>query len=493
MRRSSRSRKMDRIQLNSRRDRKAASLIERLESRQLLSASVSATTLNPQLTTGEKWTYQVTGGITGTETQTVIGAATFNGSSATELDQVNAFTAPSTVNTTVKSYLAFTSQGLINYGTVTVTSSITSTATFTPAEVQFPTTLTVGTPFSNSVSESIITQPGGQTTNTTTGTSLSLVTGNTVSVTVPAGTYNAYEIDEASGAGTIQFWFAPNVGLVKAIIPSTTAVTEELSAYTGGSGGTGGNGGNGGNGGTGGTGTGTVSSALKTPLPSSVVGTTTLKLKDSATLTSSGGATSGAVSESLVLSPTTSASDSVFTLASAHASVKLASAKSKALNLKFVKTIPSTVAPNTYNVLLVTTDPAGNTQTVASGQLTVAAPVVDLSGAFVKAPTTATAGKKVPVSFTITNSSSANVPAIGTIQIDVDSSATGGVSGATVLDTITKKVNIKPGKSMRVTASVVLSTTSFVVVNIDPGHAVFPNDTNLDNNIFATTSQVTVA
>lgn len=490
MRRSSRSRKSSPIQLGSRRDRQAACLIERLESRQLLSASVSATTLNPQFQTGEQWIYQVSGGITGTETQTVIGAATFNGNSATELDQVNDFTAPTAVHTTVKSYLAFTSDGLVNYGTVTVTSSITSTATFTPAEVQFPTTLTVGTPFSNSVSESIVTLPGGQTTNTTTGTSLSLVTGNAVSITVPAGTYNAYEVDEASGAGTIQFWFAPNVGLVKAIIPSTTAVTEELSSFTGGPSGTGGNGGNGGNGGTG---TGTVSSALKSPLPTSVVGTTTLKLKDSATLTSSGGTTSGAVSESIVLSPTTNASDSVFTLATGHASVKLASGKSKALPLKFAKSIPSTVAAGTYNEIIVTTDPSGNTQSSVAGQLTVAAPVVDLSGAFTKTPTSATAGKKVPVSFTITNSSAANVPAVGTIQIDVDSSPDGLLSDATVLDTITKKVNLKPGKSMKVTASVVLSTTSFVVVNIDPGHAVFSNDTNLANNVFATTSAIAVA
>lgn|GEM_PF-4538334 len=490
MQRSSRSRQTGKLAFNSRRDRKAACLVERLESRQLLSASVSATTLNPTFKTGEVWTYQVSGGITGTETQTVIGAATFNNASTTEVDQNNNFTAPSSITSTVKSYLAFTSDGLINYGNVTSTSGITTTNTLTPAQVQFPETLTVGSPFTQTVTENSVSQPSGQTTNTSITQTTTLVTGNAESVTVPAGTYNAFEVDVTTGTTTVRFWFAPNVGLVKAIIPSTTAVTEELSSFTGGPSGTGGNGGNGG---TGGTGTGTVSSALKTPLPTSVVGTTTLKLKDSVTLTSSGGTTSGAVSESIVLSPTTSASDSVFTLATGHASVKLASGKSKALPLKFAKSIPSTVAAGTYNEIIVTTDPAGNTQSSVAGQLTVAAPVVDLSGAFTKAPTSASAGKKVPVSFSITNSSAANVPAVGTIQIDVDSSPDGLLSDATVLDTITKKVNLKPGKSMKVTASVVLSTTSFVVVNIDPGHTVFSNDTNLTNNVFATSSAITVA
>ena len=487
MRRSLRSRKSGRIQLGSSHDCRAACLVERLESRQLLSASVSATTLNPQLKTGEQWTYQVSGGITGTETQTVVGPATFNNASTTEVDQNNNFTAPSNITSTVKAYLAFTSDGLINYGTVTSTSGVTTTETFTPPQVQFPQTLTVGSPFTQTVTENGVSQPSGQTTSTSVTQTTTLVTGNTESITVPAGTYNAYEVDVTTGTTTVRFWFAPNVGLVKAIIPSTTAVTEELSSFTGGPGGTGGNGG------TGGTGTGTVSSALKSPLPTSVVGTTTLKLKNSVTLTSSGGATKGAVSESIVLSPTTNASDSVFTLATGHASVKLASGKSKALPLKFAKSIPSTVAPNTYNVIIVTTDPAGNTQSSVAGQLTVAAPLVDLSGAIVKAPTSAKAGKKVPVSFTITNSTGANVPAVGTIEIDIDSSPDGAASDATVLGTITKKVNLKPGKSMRVTASVVLSTTSFVVVNIDPGHAVFSNDTNTDNNVFATTSPITVA
>ncbi len=487
MRRSSRSRHTGRIQLSSSRDRQTGCKIERLESRQLLSGSVSATTLNPQFKTGETWTYQVSGGITGTETQTVIGAATFNNASATEVDQNNNFTAPSNITSEVKAYLAFTTDGLINYGTVTSTSNITTTATFSPAQVQFPQTLAVGSPFTQTVTESSTSQPSGQTSSTSVTQTTTLVTGNAESVTVPAGTYNAFEVDVTTGTTTVRFWFAPNVGLVKAIIPSTTAVTEELSSFTGGPGGTGGNGGNGG------TGTGTVSAALKTPLPTSIIGTAPVKLKDSVTLTSSGGTASGAVSESIVLSPTTNASDSVFTLATGHASVKLASGKSKALNLKFAKSIPSTVAPNTYNEIIVTTDPAGNTQSSVAGQLTVAAPVVDLSGAFTKAPTSATAGKKVPVSFTITNNSSANVPAVGTIQIDVDSSPDGLVSDATVLDTITRKVNLKPGKSMKVTASVVLSTTSFVVVNIDPGHAVFSNDTNLANNVFATSSAITVA
>jgi hypothetical protein len=468
-----------RTQSSSRRRGKPNNAIEVLEPRRLLSTTVSATDLNPPLTAGVSWTYQFTGGITGTQTQTVIGPATFNGNSATEVDAVNNFTSPATVMTTVKNYLAFTSQGLIEYGTVTIASGMTTTQTITPPLIEFPSTLTVGMPVTNTYSYS-----SGATETIT----LTLVSGTPQQVTVPAGTYSAYEVDNSStgtGGGMVQSWFAPGVGVVKQVINTGTPVTEELTSFTGPSGG-------GGGGGGGGTGTGTVTSALKSPLPASVVATTPLSARDSLTLTATNAAR-GAVSAQVLLSPDTSAADSIFTLASGRTSLNLASGKSRALPLRFAKSIPASVAPGTYNVLLVTTDPTGATQTSVSQQLTVAPSTVDLTGSIIKAPATAKGGRKVPVTFTITNSSAANVAAVGAVQIEFETSPDGLLADASPLDLVTKRINLKPGRNVRFTMSLALSTTSFVVVNVDPGNAAFPNDVNPANNVFATPQAIVMA
>jgi hypothetical protein len=468
---------------------KCARPVEVLEARRLLSATVSAAQLNPPLDAGVSWTYQLSGGIVGTETQTVIGPATFNGISATEMDTLNNFTSPSSVMSAVRNYVAFTSEGLVEYGMVILNSNVTVTETNSPALIEFPATLTVGTPVIQSVSQTSTSQPGGSTMNSSEMITLTLASGTPQSITVPAGTYNAYEMDNSTvgtGGGTIQSWFAPNVGLVKAIIQTgAQPVTEELTAFMGPSGG------GGGGGGGGGSGTGTVSSSLKGALPASIVATTPLNLKNSLTLTASA-AVNGAVSESILLSPDTNASDSVFTLSSGHTSLKLASGKSKSLALKFAKMIPSSVAPGTYNVLVVTTDAAGTVQSTA-GQLTIVAPTVDITGSIVKAPTTVKAGATAPLTFTISNSSSANVAAVGTIQIQFDTSADGLLSDATTVASTSKRLNLKPGKSMKVTFSVTLSKTGFVLVNLDPGNAVFKNDANLANNVFATSQAITVS
>jgi hypothetical protein len=173
--------------------------------------------------------------------------------------------------------------------------------------------------------------------------------------------------------------------------------------------------------------------------------------------------------------------------------LNLASGKSHALPLTFAKSIPSGVAPGTYNVLLTATDPTGATQTTTAQQLTVLSPVVDLTGAFAKAPTAAKAGRKVPFAFTITNSSAANVAAVGSVQIEFESSPDGLLADASPLESITKRVNLKPGKSVRLTVSLALSTTSFVVADVEPGNVAFPNDVNAGNNMFATSQAVVVS
>ena len=455
--------------------------VERLEERRLLSASVTATQLNPPLTAGTTWTYQYGGGLSGTDVETVIGPATFNGNSATEVDEQKTFVDPRHTSTTlVQNYETFASQGLIEYGTVTTAQSTAPvTQIITPALIEFPATLSVGSPVTHTYSYST----GSPSSETVT---LTLVSGTPQQVTVPAGTYSAYEMDNtvAGTSVTIQSWFAANVGLIKQIINTgTTTTTQELSAFSGSGGG---------GGGGGGSGSGTVTPALKTALPASVVGTTPLAIHNSVNLTA-GSTVRGKVSAALVLSPDTSASDAVFTLASGHTSLSLASGKSHAIPLTFARSIPSSVGPGTYNVLLTATDPTGATQTTTAQQLTVVAPVVDLTGSFATAPATAKAGRKMPFAFTITNSSAANVAAVGSVQIEFESSPDGLLADASPLESITKRVNLKPGKSQRLSVSLALSATSFVVVDVDPGNTAFPNDVNIANNVFTTTQAVVVS
>lgn len=47
-------------------------------------------------------------------------------------------------------------------------------------------------------------------------------------------------------------------------------------------------------------------------------------------------------------------------------------------------------------------------------------------------------------------------------------------------------MNIKQGNRVTFTVSLPLHATGFVVVDVDPNGAAFPNDANPANNVFAT-------
>lgn len=479
-----------RIRLSARGGGKPCGPPEALEPRRLLSTTISATEMNPPLAPGVTWTYQLTGGITGTQSQTVVGPGTFNGASATEIDVVNNQSSPMAATTTVKNYLAFTSQGLIEYGTITVAPSVTTATAVSPPLIEFPPTLTAGMPVTNTYAygSSSSTSNTPQTgTNTIT---LTLVSGTPQTITVPAGTFSAYEVDDTTtgaGSGTIQSWFAPNVGIVRQITNGgAQPVTQELTSFSGFSNGAGG---------AVGSGSGALTPALKTPLPASVVATTRWSARDSLTLTA-GSAVRGAAGAQVLLSKDTNPSDGVFTLASGHAALKLGSAgkSSRGLSLRFAKSIPASVGPGTYNVLLVTTDPSGATRTVVGQQLTVVAPAVDLTGSIVKAPATARAGRKTPLRFAIANSTAANVVAGGAVQIQFEASPDGLPADASVVGMVTKQIKLQPGKSRTFSVSLPLNaTTSFIVVDVDPGDAAFPDDANPANNVFASSQPIVVS
>jgi uncharacterized repeat protein (TIGR03803 family) len=233
-----------------------------------------------------------------------------------------------------------------------------------------------------------------------------------------------------------------------------------------------------------------VTAALVGSIPALVVAGSTLKGRETLTLTPTSRAGTGSASAAIVLSPDESAADGVFTLATAG-NVRYKAGKTKRVSLKLPKSIASSVPAGTYHLLIRLTDATGAVSTLDSGQmLNVVAPAVDLTGSFVKVPAAATAGRRFAVTFLVTNSSAANAPAVGVLPFDVDASPDGLVSDATVLVAGKKRINLKPGKSVRITVTSSISTAAHLLVNLDPGNAAFTNDINIANNIFHTASTI---
>jgi uncharacterized repeat protein (TIGR03803 family) len=232
---------------------------------------------------------------------------------------------------------------------------------------------------------------------------------------------------------------------------------------------------------------------LAGPASSTVIAGTRLKLKEKLTLAAGSSAVSGTSSARILLSPDETSADSVLTLAAAGGKLKLKANKGKNFNLRLPKTILPNISAGTYHVLIELTDTTGATATIDSGQtINLVAPVVDLTGSFVKVPATVKAGKRATATFLVTNTSAANVATTGNLPFDVDTSPDGQLADAVVLESSHKHINLKPGKSMRVTVSGTITASTFLVINLDPGNVAFLNDVNPANNSFATSQEIVV-
>jgi hypothetical protein len=466
--------------------------METLECRRHLDGTLDTASLTPTLAPGLTWAYQNSGVITSTITQTVVGPTTFNGNSAIEEDATTQITQPFAQTSTSRTYLGTNASGFVQYGVTSDVGGTEMTLTYDAPYVELPATLTPNVPSTSTTDESNASG-GGTGVHVSTLTIAYTLQSPIQHITVPAGSFDAYEIDvsitqTAGEPSTFQEWFAPNVGLVQSITGTgPSALTEQLTSFSGSTGGTGG---------TGGT-TAAISAALTGPLPASVVGTATLKLKDSLKLTAQS-AFNGKYTASVFLSSAPDGSDDVYTLSSTHGQVKLAAGKSKVVPLRFSPAIPASVPAGSYYVFASTTDASGNVQLSSITTLTIAAPSVDLTGAVLRVPSKAVSGKKTPVTFEITNTADANVPAIGTVSIYfVSSSTADGGAGATLYTispaVISRKINLKPGKSTTVSLSVVLNTTSYLGISIDPLQATFTDDLNVANNYFHSSTPIAVS
>ncbi|HET6252184.1 MAG TPA: FG-GAP-like repeat-containing protein [Tepidisphaeraceae bacterium] len=235
-----------------------------------------------------------------------------------------------------------------------------------------------------------------------------------------------------------------------------------------------------------------VSAHLSGAATTSVIAGTPLKLKDKLTLAPASAAISGNAMAKILLSPDQTASSSVATLSSLHARLKLKAGKSRAFALHFPRTLAGVAAGN-YNVLVQLTDTTGAVSTINSGQtIMVIAARTDITGSFVKFTPPKKAGQKVIVTFLITNSTAANVPADGFLSYKIGETPDAQVADVVTVDSRKVHVNLKPGKSLRITRAEPIHQSSYLAVELDPGFVDFANDANQANNTFVATNAVTV-
>jgi len=235
-----------------------------------------------------------------------------------------------------------------------------------------------------------------------------------------------------------------------------------------------------------------LSAALAGVIPSSVVATTPLVVREKLSVTAPS-AVKGSFAARLLLSPDGNASDSVLTLASTSGKLNLKAGRQRIAFLRFPRTIPASVGPGTYHVLIQFTDAAGVVSTLNSGQtINVVAPVVDLSVASIRVPASIKAGKRFTATVLVTNTASANVAAIGLLPINLDTSSDGSLSAAVVLVSRSRRINLRPGRSIRIaiTLTIAASGSTNLLAQLDPAGAAFTNDINPGDEVH--TQSITV-
>ena len=140
------------------------------------------------------------------------------------------------------------------------------------------------------------------------------------------------------------------------------------------------------------------------------------------------------------------------------------------------------------------TDPSKLTNTgTTAATISIVAPTIDLSGAFVTPSKRAKVGHNAGITFSVTNNGT--VAASGMLPIQMQASTTAGVSSTSaVIDMLTKKVSIKPGKTIRIHVSKSIAATAgsyYLIVQLDPSNTL--GDVNTANNTFVTATAIVVS
>jgi uncharacterized repeat protein (TIGR03803 family) len=237
--------------------------------------------------------------------------------------------------------------------------------------------------------------------------------------------------------------------------------------------------------------TGPLSAALTGALPTtSLIAGQKASLTQKLTFTDTAAITENVSVELFLSSGTTVDASSVALPPAVPKRINLKAGKSMPISLK-VTSIPTGTANGTYHVVAQATNATGTAIDAASaGTVTVAPAQIDLSGAFVKATRTVKNGKSLSVTFTLTNAG--DVPAVGSLPIQIDLSTADTDDQDLNLAQIGHPINVKPGKRVTVTVKddvlAVPNGTYFVFVQLDPDNTF--NDVNTANNDFASPAAV---
>jgi len=213
---------------------------EPLERRVLLSVS-SSSLAGPQ-TVGFQRVYEeiFDGTVDGTTTETIaaVGTASFNGAGGlTEYDDNDG------LGSMTQNFISISNtNGVKNYGGITTNSTGSATTTFSPAYVSIPATLTAGTTYTAVYTGTVVTSGANSTTNSGVfNYSVELASDSTQSITVPAGTFNCYQINVSITAtvnGVTETptnstdYFAASIGKVESTNISTTGSGSNITHNT---------------------------------------------------------------------------------------------------------------------------------------------------------------------------------------------------------------------------------------------------------------------
>ena len=159
-----------------------------------------------------------------------------------------------------------------------------------------------------------------------------------------------------------------------------------------------------------------------------------------------------------------------------------------------VPSIPASTPVGDYSVVLNVNESGNVTTYGASAQtVSVQAAQVDFADSTLAAPTSARAGKPLPMTLNLNNGG--NIKAIGSLPMHVYASTDGLLDDAQSLGTVNKKVNLKSRASSRVALRGVAAPSTpgsyFLIVTIDADGS-FQNNTN-PNVVLVTSAPVNVA
>lgn len=438
-------------------------LVLPLEPRCLLSVS-AASLVGPQ-NAGFVVTQNVlnNGAVEFASTFTIKGAATFNGYSCTEVDESD-----SVDQNTGKEYYGYDSSGdYVMYGLVennnnSVIGNFVVTDTNSPPELQFPPSMNPGQTYNSTfTSTNSSTATGSLTSSQAVTITVELLSASTTSITVPAGTFNCYEVEDTTSStvdgqtNTNSFiqYDCPSVGDVEETNVGSNQPTQELVSYSGASS-TGGSGSTGTGGGTTGTGGGTtttntstlVPTIARSTLPASVIAGGTSRGEAVVDLHNSGTTQTGNATVDVYASSDGSIDSSATLVGTVTRRVSIRAGATLPVTVP-IKSLPATL-DGTYTLLAQVTDPSGNTATTSSGPtLTAAARFISFSDTLVKttlAPSDVSGQKTRAVAeLKITNNG--NITSSGESTAALYASINTTPTDGTLIRSLTEPIVLKPG------------------------------------------------